>query len=200
MPSLNETKNSIESITSTQKITRAMYLMSASKSKKARSIYEQCLPYFKQVAVTLSEILSETEPFKTPYLNGYGGQENAGNLVLILSADKGLSGGYLNNIITLLERTVDKEKDTCWVAGVTGYHKITAKGFPVSRHFRYPIVNPDLYMTREVGDKLIAEFKTGRYKSVRMVFSMMILSAGRSGRSEKSVGVNSMSGHISDGL
>jgi F-type H+-transporting ATPase subunit gamma len=150
-----------------------MYLMSASKSKKARKLYEQSLPYFKQVAVTLSEILSQTGHFDTPYLRGYGEQENAGNLFFVLSADKGLSGGYLHNIITLLERSVNKQKDTCWVAGVTGRHKISAKGFPVSRHFRYPVSDPDLYMTREVGDKLINEFKTGRYKSVRMVFSTM---------------------------
>jgi F-type H+-transporting ATPase subunit gamma len=174
MSGLNETKAAIDSITGTQKITRAMYLMAASKSKKARKQYEQSLPYFNQVAVTLSEILSEAEPFAVPYLNGFGNAADAGKLFLVISADRGLSGGYLHNIIELMEHTVDRTKDMCYVAGHTGRARIMSKRFPVDKSFVYPVTDPDLYMTREIGGKLVRAFNTGRYASVNMIFSEMV--------------------------
>ncbi len=173
MPSLNETKASIESVTGTQKITRAMYLMSASKSKKARRQYERSLPYFNQVAVTLSEILQETEPFESVYLNGFKNQSEK-KLFLILSADRGLSGGYLHNIIDLMENNVDRTKDECFVAGFTGRAQITAKRFPVAKDFIYPVMEAGLYRTREVGGKLLDAYGTGKYASINMIYSQMV--------------------------
>jgi F-type H+-transporting ATPase subunit gamma len=148
--------------------------MSASKSKKARKQYERSLPYFNQVAVTLSEILEETEPFETPYLTGFDNVKEDCKLFLVISADRGLSGGYLHNIMELMENTVDRTCDMCWVAGLTGRAKITAKRFPVSQDFLYPVMDPGLHMTREVGDRLIKEFCAGKYKSVHMIFSEMV--------------------------
>jgi F-type H+-transporting ATPase subunit gamma len=174
MSNLNETKAAIDSITGTQKITRAMYLMAASKSKKARRQYEQSLPYFNQVAVTLSEILAETEPFASPYINGFDNARNNGKLFLVISADRGLSGGYLHNIIELMEHTVDRTKDLCFIAGHTGRSRITAKRFPADRDFIYPVTDPGLNMTREIGARLIQAFNSGKYASVQMIFSEMV--------------------------
>ncbi|MDR1439019.1 MAG: F0F1 ATP synthase subunit gamma [Clostridiales bacterium] len=57
MASLNELKSRVASIKSTKQITRAMYLISASKSKKAKAQLESSKPFFDQIFVTLSEIL-----------------------------------------------------------------------------------------------------------------------------------------------
>lgn len=174
MPGLNETKASIASIKSTQKITRAMYLVSASKSKKARTLYERTLPYFRQIAVTLSEILAETEPFETPYLRSTSLPDSQGDLYLVLAGDKGLAGGYNHNIIDLLDSTVNKSADTLWVAGFTGRSRISAKGYHVSQEFSVPVMNPDLHRARDVAEKVVEAYLSGAYKQVHVLFTEMI--------------------------
>lgn len=174
MPGLNETKASILSIQNTQKITRAMYLVSASKSKRARRMYEQTLPYFRQIAVTLSEILVETVPFSTPFLSGFPYSAQKGNLYLVLAGDKGLAGGYNHNLIELLENTVDKNADTLWVAGFTGRSRIASKGYKVASEFDYPVMNPSLFRAREVMEQLVEAYLTAAYRQVHIVFTEMI--------------------------
>lgn len=174
MPGLNETKASIASIENTQKITRAMYLVSASKSKKARGIYEHTLPYFHQIAITLSEILAETLPFHTPFLQPSPYPADRGKLFLVLAGDKGLAGGYNHNIIEMLNSVADKKADTLWIAGLTGRSRIMNKGFKVAPDFGYQIMNPTLHRAREVMEKVVETYLTGAYHQVHIVFTEMI--------------------------
>ena len=67
MASLNEIKTSIENVKGTQKITKAMYLISASKSKTARAKLEKTRYHFNQITKTLSEIIAGSEELDTVY-------------------------------------------------------------------------------------------------------------------------------------
>lgn len=174
MPGINETKDSIASIKSTRKITRAMYLVSASKSKKARTLYERTLPYFQQITATLSEIIAETEPFDTPFFHAGSLSAGKGNLYIVLSGDKGLAGGYIHNLIELLEQRIDKAAATLWVAGITGRNRIAGKGYQVSPDFTYPVADPDLFRAREISEAIVKSYLNRSFKHVYLVFTEMI--------------------------
>lgn len=174
MSRLHEIQSRIGSITSTKKITRAMYLISASKSQKAKAQLEATKPYFKQVADTLSEILAFTDKIDTPYIGGNIASEGKGNLYVVLSGDKGMAGGYNHNIINLLNEHADKETSTILVAGILGRSQIARAGFNVDRSFGYPVMNPNVYRAREIAELVIEKFLSREYREVYIIYTAMV--------------------------
>jgi len=182
MPGLNEIKSSIANVKGTQKITRAMYLISASKSKAAREKLEKMRPHFDHIAITLSEIIAETEELNTPYLEkrvqpetGEANREKAEKrLYLVVAGDKGQAGSYNHNVINMVREHVSKEGSTLWVAGYTGRNLIIREGYHVSLDFNYPVMNPTLYNAREIAELVIEAFKTEGYERIYLIYTDMI--------------------------
>lgn len=174
MSRLHEIKAQMDGVAGTKKITRAMYLISASKSKKAKAQLEGTFPYFRQIESTLTEILAATGPLETPYL-GYdapgGGKKN---LYLVLGGDKGMAGGYNANVIKELARTADPEKDDVLVAGFLARNLLARKGFRVDRQFQYPVMNPSVYRAREIAEIISEKYESGEYGKVYLVYTNMI--------------------------
>lgn len=174
MAGLNEIKMSIANVESTRKITRAMYLISASKSKSAKAKLEKTRSHFYKIAVTLSEIIAETEDLRTPYFSNSDNSLKDKNLYIVLSGDKGQAGAYNQNLVHLLEGIVNKEKDTLWVAGFMGKNLIRTKGFPVSSDFTYPVMNPNLFRAREIAELTAEAYLSGEYHHIYLVYTNMI--------------------------
>jgi len=174
MPVLAEIKNSIKNVRGTQKITKAMYLISVSKSKAARVKLEKTRGYFYQIAATLSEIIAETENLDTWFIDKPGDKHDGKKLFVVLSGDKGQAGSYNHNIIDLLDKHVDKKNDILWVAGFTGKNAIIHKGYNVSPDFRYPVSNPDLFRAREIAEKIVEEYLSGGHHYIYLVYTDMI--------------------------
>jgi F-type H+-transporting ATPase subunit gamma len=173
MPNINEIKKRIESVRSTKKITRAMYLISVSKSKKAKAQMLATQPYFNQVNQTLADILLASEHIDSPFLTE-NCDENAKSLYLVLTADKGMAGGYSHNIIEILNKNVDREKSDLLVAGMMGRQQVPRFGYKIDREFIYPVMNPTVYRAREVAEICISKFLSGQYKTVNVVYTKMI--------------------------
>jgi len=171
MSGLTELKTNIESIKGTQKITRAMHLISASKSNKARRQLESTNIYFKRITVTLSEILTASRGLTSPYLlpRSSGGK----SLYIVLAGDKGLAGGYNNNIIKLMNERIDKNTSDIWVAGLAGRTEIGRKGYNVDRTFRYEVLDPSIYRVREIAEMLLDKYMAGIYGQIHLVYTTM---------------------------
>jgi F-type H+-transporting ATPase subunit gamma len=174
MSRLHEIRSHIAGVTSTKKITRAMYLISASKSQKARAQLEKTLPYFNLVLHTLSEILSFAGKIDTPYIGENAAAKGKGNLYLVLGGDKGMAGGYNHNLINLLHEHVDKASATMLVAGILGRGLVERSGYKVDLSFRCPVMNPTLYRAGEVADLLIEKYNSQEYREIYIVYTEMI--------------------------
>ncbi|GHV14821.1 ATP synthase gamma chain [Clostridia bacterium] len=173
MPNLTEIKSRIESVKSTKKITRAMYLISVSKSKKAKVQLNAMLPYFNQVNQTLADILHVSGRIESPFLQKRN--DPAGKtLYIVLAGDKGMAGGYSHNIYDLLDKNVDKSKSDLLVAGIMGKNQIKRLGYKVADDFVYPVMNPTVYRAREVAEICINKFLTGKYNTVNLIYTTMI--------------------------
>ncbi len=183
MSGLIEIKNRMASVESTRKITRAMYLMSASKSKKAKSQMEAMRPYFCQSAEMMTEILvSAEDEFKSPFWGKqeeadfeYGSNKEKDDLYLVLSADKGMAGGYNNNLLHMLKAQVkDKHKNIFWVAGMMGRIQLKKQGYSIQTDFKYPVMNPSLYRAREMAELVVEKYLSGEYRNVYLVYTAMV--------------------------
>ena len=173
MASLNEIKSSIENVKGTQKITKAMYLISASKSKTARVRLEKTRYHFNQITRIISEILDESEDLETVYTDDGFSKDAERALYIVLAGDKGQAGGYNHNVVSFLEQSVDKDKSDLWVAGSMGRSIITRRSYAVSGDFTYPVMNPNLFRAREIAELVVSEYLTAKYSGVHLVYTHM---------------------------
>ena len=99
MASLDDLKKRISSVKSTQKITKAMKMVAAAKLRRAQESAERGRPYSEKmnnIILNLSSGLSDKD--NAPKLLSGTGEDNI-HLCVVLTADRGLCGGFNSNII-----------------------------------------------------------------------------------------------------
>ena len=108
MPSLDDLKKRIKSVKSTQKITKAMKMVAAAKLRKAQESAEKGRPYSQKMQnIILNLTKSINDPQNAPKLLVGTGQDKT-HLCVVLSADRGLCGGFNSNICKLAKTNFKK--------------------------------------------------------------------------------------------
>ncbi len=101
MPSLDDLKKRIKSVKSTQKITKAMKMVAAAKLRKAQENAEKGRPYSQKMQnIILNLTRSISDPQNAPKLLVGTGSDKT-YLCVVLTADRGLCGGFNSNICKL---------------------------------------------------------------------------------------------------
>ena len=108
MPSLDDLKKRIKSVKSTQKITKAMKMVAAAKLRKAQENAEKGRPYSQKMQnIILNLTRSISDPQNAPKLLVGTGTDKT-HLCLVLTADRGLCGGFNSNICKLAKASFKK--------------------------------------------------------------------------------------------
>ena len=108
MPSLDDLKKRIKSVKSTQKITKAMKMVAAAKLRKAQENAEKGRPYsLKMQNIILNLTKSISDPQNAPKLLTGTGKDKS-YLCVLLTADRGLCGGFNSNICKLAKLNFKK--------------------------------------------------------------------------------------------
>ena len=108
MPSLDDLKKRIKSVKSTQKITKAMKMVAAAKLRKAQENAEKGRPYSQKMqSIILNLTNSINDPQNAPKLLVGNGNDKT-YLCLVLTADRGLCGGFNSNICKLAKTKFKK--------------------------------------------------------------------------------------------
>ncbi|MDR9427323.1 MAG: F0F1 ATP synthase subunit gamma [Salibaculum sp.] len=101
MPSLKDLKNRIESVKSTRKITKAMQMVAAAKLRRAQDAAEAARPYadrFNAVMAGLAASVGDSDSAPV-LLRGTGSDQT--HLLVVMTAERGLCGGFNANIAKL---------------------------------------------------------------------------------------------------
>ena len=98
MPSLKDLKTRINSVKSTQKITSAMKMVAAAKLRRAQDSAEKGRPYADCMQQIINSLAAKADPASAPQLLVGNGQDRT-HLLVVISADRGLCGGF-NGAIT----------------------------------------------------------------------------------------------------
>jgi F-type H+-transporting ATPase subunit gamma len=97
MASVKDLKTRIASVSSTQKITKAMQMVAAAKLRRAREAAESARPYATRMASVIANLAAGVSgDGAPPMLAGTGSQ--ARELIVVATADKGLAGGFNSSI------------------------------------------------------------------------------------------------------
>ena len=108
MPSLDDLKKRIKSVKSTQKITKAMKMVAAAKLRKAQDSAERGRPYSEKMQnIILNLTKSVSDPENAPKLLIGTGKDKI-HLCIVMTADRGLCGGFNSNICRLAKNYFKK--------------------------------------------------------------------------------------------
>ncbi|HMS21099.1 MAG TPA: F0F1 ATP synthase subunit gamma [Sphingorhabdus sp.] len=110
MASLKALKIRINSVKSTQKITKAMKMVAAAKLKRAQEAAEASRPYAERLEKVVSSIASKvTVGPQSPKLLAGTGKDDV-HLFVVATSDKGLAGAFNTNIVRLARKRADELK------------------------------------------------------------------------------------------
>ncbi|MBT4045126.1 MAG: F0F1 ATP synthase subunit gamma [Rhodospirillaceae bacterium] len=111
MANLKELKNRITSVTSTQKITKAMQMVAAAKLRRAQEAAEQSRPYAQRMERMIASVASNLPSLdNAPPLVAGTGKEDV-HLLVVVTAERGLCGAFNTNVIRAVRRRAVELRD-----------------------------------------------------------------------------------------
>ena len=124
---LKEVRNRIKSVQSTQQITKAMKMVSAAKLRRAQDAITQMRPYAHKLQEMLSKIVSNSDGDVNLALATERQVENV--LIIIVTSDRGLCGGYNSNLIKLTRQLIFEKYQEQHSRGHVSILPIGKKGY-----------------------------------------------------------------------
>ena len=108
MASLKALKSRITSVKSTQKITKALKMVAAAKLRRAQDAAEAARPYSERMAAVMASLGSRVTvgPESPKLLAGTGKDDTY--LLVVVTSERGLAGGFNTNIIRLARRRAEE--------------------------------------------------------------------------------------------
>lgn len=173
MAGAKEIKTRMKSVAETEKITNAMYLMSSTKVRKAKSELAKTKPYFDAIAAEIKRIFKTVDRFESKYFypeDGFAGDAPYGYLAI--TADKGLAGAYNHNIIKQVERAVtEHDNSRLYVIGDYGREYFRAHGRAFEEDFTFSAQRPTLSRSRKIARELLSAFDRGEFSKLFVVYT-----------------------------
>ncbi|HVY73372.1 MAG TPA: ATP synthase F1 subunit gamma [Puia sp.] len=174
---LKEVRNRIKSIQSTQQITKAMKMISATKLRKAQEAILQMRPYSKKLQQVLSNIVSGSDSAGASTLSTVRPVEKA--LLIVITSDRASCGAYNSNLIKLAKATIRdkyaaqaaKGNVMIWSVGKKGYEHFLKNNYPVNGEFRDIFQNLRFETVQACAQAAVKAFESREFDVVDIVYS-----------------------------
>ena len=168
MPSIKEVKNRIGSVKSTQQLTKAMKMVAAAKLKKAQDKVLQLRPYSKKLNEILSNLSDSinNELFKERNVNKV--------LVVIVSSDKGLCGGFNSSLIKEFKSFSNDNNFnniTVLPIGKKAYDFFKNSNFDLILDYWEELNEFSYEKSSEICDFIISSFIESRFDKVSIIYN-----------------------------
>src|SRR5712691_7671300 len=164
MPSLKDLRNRIAATKATQKITKAMQMVAASKLRRAQAAAEAARPYAEHMEKVLRNIAAAIGDLGSapPLLRGTGSDRV--HLLLVCTAERGLCGPFNSAIVRLAREranalAADGKEVKFFCVGRKGHVQLR------------PVRTLAFENAEEIGDRIVRLFGEGRFDVCTLFFS-----------------------------
>ena len=166
-------KRRIRGISNTKQITKAMELVSSAKLKRARERIEKSRPYYRTVLENIQDILSTTGNMKHPLLDT---REVKSSLYIIVSADRGLAGGYNAGIIRLAEKNIRENNVGTKIitVGTKAREYFKRRNYDVVGEFVGITEEPNFSAARKIGNLALDLYKNKEIDEINIVYTRFL--------------------------
>ncbi len=169
MASMRDIKRRIKSVKSTQQITKAMNLVAASKLQKAKLRQQQTKPYFNQTQRVIASIVNNSKGIKHPFLMEREGKKA---VVITLTSDRGLCGGYNSNISKEVYSFVGKREEVSLVTvGTKGRDYFKRRNVSIIESIMGISENPHYADAAKIGQIVLDLYTKGEIDEVYLGYT-----------------------------
>ena len=170
MASMRDIKRRRDSIQSTGQITKAMKLVSTVKLQKAKGKAESTKPYSDLMYETVSNILAKSGNINHKFLKAGDSNKKA---VIVITANRGLAGGYNNNIAKLITNSdIPKEDAYIYAIGRKGREVLERKGYEIKADYSEAINEPIYKDAKEICDDVLSAFADGEVGEIYLAYTV----------------------------
>ena len=175
MANTKEIQTRMRSIQDTMKITNAMYMISSSKLKKAKASMEAATDHFYAIQSSIARILRHVPDIDNPYFGSDKPDSEKRIGYIVVTADKGLAGAYNQNVMKLVQKELDVNKNgELFVVGQIGRSYFEKKGYNIHRHFQYTAQNPSIHRARVISEEILVRYNKKELDEVYIVYTKNI--------------------------
>ncbi len=178
MASLKALKLRIGSVKSTQKITKALNMVAASKLRRAQQNATAARPYSERMRAVVASIASRvTVGPESPKLLAGTGKDDT-HLIVVCTSDRGLAGAFNSNIVRAVRRKADElinEGKTVhfFIVGRKG-RPVLQRLYPrsiVGQHDTTEMKNPSYEVASAIADEIVDRFESGGFDVAHLAYA-----------------------------
>jgi F-type H+-transporting ATPase subunit gamma len=170
---LKEVRNRIKSTQSTQQITKAMKMVSAAKLRRAQDAITQMRPYARKLQDMLSNIIGSLEGDMNLALAETRPVNNV--LLIVITSDRGLCGGYNANVVKLAKATIEEKYPTqniiIWNIGKKGYESLSKSGFTTNADYKDIFLNLTFSNVQVAAKAAMEAFANKEFDAIEIIYS-----------------------------
>ncbi len=173
MPSLKSIKKRIESVKNTEQITRAMYMVSAAKLRRAQENAENSRPFSSTLETTIKHLVARLDSVDHPLLVHRDEVKSAE--VVLFTSDRGLCGGFNANMIKSAEAFFRENADTYDEIHLSAIGRRGGDYFKrrkrLARKTTTNLVREvNFELAREIADELTERYTSGEVDAVFLLY------------------------------
>ena len=185
MANLKEVRSRIASVNTTSQITKAMKLVSASKLKRAQDRILQMRPYSEKLNYILGNIMDGLQG-EDISLKVNTKREPKNILIVLITSDKGLCGGFNSNLIKTANRLVNETYSAQRKAGNVSMLFVGKKGYDAFKRSKEINLITDynslmhgvtFESSQVVSTKITEDFLAAKYDVVELIYAKFINAA-----------------------
>jgi len=172
MANLKHIQSQIKSVSSIQKVTKAMKMVAAAKLKRAQERMEQARPYSEKLEGLISNLLLDADPNILPLLNKRGDINK--HALLVITSDRGLAGSFNSNIIKKVEEEVvkkGKENVLLICIGKKCYEYFTNRNYKVDYSYAKTWDNLNYNQAIEIGRNLVKSYLNKEFDTLDIIYN-----------------------------
>ena len=170
MASMRDIKRRRSSIQGTQQITKAMKLVSTVKLQRAKTNAERSKNYFTYMFNTVNSILKRVGNIEHKYLTAGSCKKKA---VIVITSNRGLAGGYNSNVIKLVSRNLqwNKEDVVVYTLGNKGRDAFTRYGYEVKACNNDIVESPAYVDAMKLSEELLKAFVADEVGEIYLAYT-----------------------------
>ena len=171
MATLREIRRRINSISSTQQITRAMKMVAAAKLRKAQEQIFAARPYAYKIDEMIRHLITQLESVENPLLAIRPSQRIT---LVVVTSDRGLCGSFNSNIIkrTLLQINEHRDKEVSLICiGRKGYDFFRKRNYSIENHYINIFNQLEYLMAQEITAYLVKQYSQQKTDMVEVVYN-----------------------------
>lgn len=177
MPNLKEVKNRINSVNSTQQITKAMKMVAAAKLRRAQDRIMQMRPYAQKLNTILRNVSGAVSDDDPSAFSVDRGTERV--LIMVVSSDRGLCGAFNSNVFKATVAHINAHYAhaeragslTILPIGKRSYDYFRKRGYKLIDNYWETMHHLKFEDVREIAERVMKDFEAGQFDRVDFIYN-----------------------------